>query len=71
MNPDNYRYKLAEDDMLVPTITTKDVIPDDIPVLRNFLKCAKRNACPCGVKLIGCCKFCKYKSFSTCNNTFY
>ena len=31
MNPENYRYKLAEDDILVPTITTKDVIPDDIP----------------------------------------
>ena len=38
MNPDNYRYKLAEDDMLIPTITTKVVIQDDILVLRKFFK---------------------------------
>ena len=62
MGPDDYRCELAKDDMLVPTITTKDVIPDDIAVLHNFLKCVKRNACPCDVKLIGSCKFCKCES---------
>ena len=28
--------------MLVPTITTKDVIPDDFPVTCSSLKCAKK-----------------------------
>ena len=50
-------------DMLVPTITSKDVIPDDFPVPCSWLKCAKKkDICPCRVKnmkLISCRKFCK------------
>ena len=37
-------YKLTEDDILVPKINSKDVIPDDFPVPCNCLKCAKK---PC------------------------
>ena len=53
-----------------PTITTEDVIPDDFPVPCSCLKCAKKNVCPCLVKLISCCKFCNCEASSSCNNTF-
>ena len=70
-NPDNYGYELTEDDMLVPIITTEDVIPCDFPAPCSCLKCArKKNVCPCHVKLTSCCKFCKCDASSSCNNTF-
>ena len=70
INPEDYGYELTEEDMLVPTITTEDVIPDDFPVPCSCLKCAKKNVCPCRVKLINCYKFCKFEASSSCNNTF-
>ena len=54
IEPENYGYELTEDDMLVPTVTSKDVMPDDFAVSCNCLKCLKKNACPCRVKLISC-----------------
>ena len=69
INPENDRYELTEQNMLVPTITSKDVIPDDFPILCNYLKCAKKNVCPCLVKRISR-KLCKCKGSSSCNNTF-
>ena len=70
INPENYGYELTEDDMLVPTITSKDVIPEDFPVPCNCLKCAKKNVCPHRVKLIRSCELCKCEASSNCNNTF-
>ena len=70
INPENYGYVLTEDDMLVPTFTSKDVMPDDFPVSCNFLKCAKKNVCTCRVKLISCCKFGKCKAFSSLQQHF-
>ena len=32
INPEDYGYEFTEDDMLVPTITFKNVLPDDFPV---------------------------------------
>ena len=42
INPEDYGYELTEEDMLVPTITTEDVIPDDFPVPCSCLKCVKK-----------------------------
>ena len=41
INPGDYGYELTEDDMLVPTNTTKDVISHHFPVLCSYLKCAE------------------------------
>lgn len=46
INPEDYGYELTEDDMLVLTITSKDVIPDDFPVPYNCFKCAKKTFVP-------------------------
>ena len=46
INPEDYRYELTEDDMLVLTITSKGVIPDDFPVPCNCFKCAKKTFVP-------------------------
>ena len=37
INPGDYGYELTGDDMLVPTITTKDVISHDFPVLSSTM----------------------------------
>ena len=42
IEPENYGYELTEDDMLVPTVTSKDVMPDNFPVSCNCLKCLKK-----------------------------
>ena len=42
INHEDYGYELTEEDMLVPTITTEDVIPDDFPVPCSCLKCVKK-----------------------------
>ena len=39
INPEEYGYELIEDDILVPAIISKDVIPGNFPY--NRLKCAK------------------------------
>ena len=70
INPEDYGHELTEEDMLVSTITTEDIIPDDFPVLCSCLKCVKKTLCPCRVKLISCSKFCKCEASSSCNNTF-
>ena len=46
INPEDYGFEFTEDDMLVPTITTKDVIPDDFPVPCSCLKYAKKAHVP-------------------------
>ena len=38
INPDDCGYELTEDDMLVPTIVSEDVIPEDFSVPCNCLK---------------------------------
>ena len=70
INPANYGYELTEVVMLVPTIYSKDVIPDDFLVPCNYLKFVKKNVCLCLVKLISCCRFCKCKASLSYNNTF-
>ena len=55
INSEDYRYELTEDDILVPIITSKDVIPDDFPLPCNCLKCVKKNVCSYRVKLTSCC----------------
>ena len=69
INPEYYRNDSTEDDMSIPTITFKDVIPDTFLVSCNCLKFAKKNVCPCHVKLIRCCKFCKCAACLSCNNS--
>ena len=45
-NLEDYGNELTEDDTLVSTITTKDVIADDFPVPCSCLKCAEKTCTP-------------------------
>ena len=68
-NPEDHGYELTVFDALVPTITSKGVIPGDFPLPFNYLKCAKKNICLYRVKLINCCKFFKCGASSSWNNS--
>ena len=68
VNPEDYGYEFTADEMLLPIIVAGDTMPEDFPVPCNCMKCAKRNVCPCRVKQISCCKFCKCEASSACNN---
>ena len=60
LNPIEYGYSVSEDDNLVPEILDGDIKPSDFPLPCNCLKCAKSTVCPCRIKHIMCCEFCKY-----------
>ena len=46
INSEDCRYQLTEDDILVSTNTSKDVIPDNFPVPCTCWKCAKKPVSP-------------------------
>ena len=61
INPEDYGHELTEDDMLVPTINSKDVIPDDFVLSCNCLNVRKKYLLR-RVKAISCSKLCKCDS---------
>ena len=67
MNPEEYGYHV-KDEILVPTIETVEKLPENFPKPCNCGKCARKNVCPCRVKNILCCKFCKCGSGEHCKN---
>ena len=65
LDPLHYGYEI-ENDVLIPKISNDIPIPSDFPLPCNCLKCARANVCPCRIKNISCCEFCKCKN--NCNN---
>ena len=67
LNPENFGYHIEDEDLL-PTITTEERLPEDFPMPCKCMKCAPKNVCPCRLKSIPCCKFCKCGSEDACQN---
>ena len=68
LNPVDYAYSLDENKHLVLDVMDGDRIPSDFLLPCNCLKCAKSTVCPCRVKQIACCKFCKCGATVVCKN---
>ena len=69
MDPLEFGYTMDEKGLLVPEILSQPKLPDDFPVPCNCLKCARVNVCPCRVRHIPCCQFCKCKAGELCKNS--
>ena len=63
----DFGYVLNDDLIITPSIQYK-VIPDDFTMPCKCQKCARQTVCPCRVKSIPCCNFCKCKSDKQCKN---
>ena len=61
LDPLNYGYTLDENNGFAPLLSDDPAIPEDFPAPCNCLKCSKPNVCPCRVRDIACCKYCKCK----------
>ena len=57
LDPLEYGY-VMDDDFMVPDLKV-EAIPDDFPMPCSCIKCARDNVCPCRVKNILCCNYCK------------
>ena len=68
IDPIQFGYFLNDDEEIAPLIMNGPSIPDDFPAPCNCLKCAKPNVCPCRVRAISCCEFCKCGSSAECKN---
>ena len=68
LNPINYGYYEDVDENLVPEIIQGETIPNDFPIPCNCIKCAKSNVCPCRVREIHCCEYCKCSASVNCKN---
>ena len=68
LSPTDYGYEIDESEQLIPIIMTASNLPDDFPSPCNCVKCAKKNVCPCRVRKIKCCQFCKCQSSQVCQN---
>ena len=57
-----------ENGQLQPLIVNESKFPGDFPMPCNCLKCTKANMCPCRVKQVACCQFCKCEGARDCRN---
>ena len=68
LNPTDYGYIIDDNEHLIPEIVEGPVTPDDFPLPCNCIKCAKSTVCPCRVRDIPCCEFCKCNASVSCKN---
>ena len=68
LNPTDYGYIIDDNEHLIPEIVEGPVTPDDFPLPCNYIKCAKSTVCPCRVRDIPCCEFCKCNASVSCKN---
>ena len=66
----DYGYALDENGNLVPLLTEEVSLPEEFPIPCNCLKCSKQTVCPCRVKKIPCCQYCKCNTNPACRNPF-
>ena len=70
LDPLDYGYTLDDDGNLLPTLSTELPIPDDFPSPCHCLKCATK-VCPCRIREIQCCQYCKCCAGNECRNPFH
>ena len=68
INPLDFGDSLNDDGIIEPTFGNFPPIPEDFPAPCNCKKCSKPKVCPCRVKQILCCHFCKCNASSECRN---
>ena len=68
LDPVQYGYTVDEDGHVLPNILSGPSVPDEFPVPCNCLKCSMVNVCPCRVRKIPCCQFCKCGNGPACKN---
>ena len=68
LNPLDYGYMFDDNENLIPLMTTEPSIPDEFPAACNCLKCARPRVCPCRLKPIACCRYCKCGATTLCKN---
>ena len=68
LDPLLFGYEFDEDGCLLPISVGQSKIPEDFPIPCSCIKCARANVCPCRVKNLACCKFCRCKSEEQCKN---
>ena len=68
LDPLKYGYRLTEDRILIPIISTNLSIPCNFPQPCNCQKCGKASACKCRLLEIRCCQFCKCDTSPRCKN---
>ena len=68
LNPLDYGYKLDDNGNLVPILATKPPISSNFPQPCNCRKCSKPKVCPCRLKEISCCQYCKCNASPECKN---
>lgn len=69
--PESYGYRRDDDDnQLIPVIIDELNVPECFPIPCTCIKCARERICPCRVKKIACCEYCKCGSSSICKNVY-
>ena len=67
LNPLDNVYEL-QDELLVPTVVSEPIIPDDFPHPCTCVKCFLPKIRPCRIGNIKCCDFCKCEGSAECQN---
>ena len=68
-DPVTYGYTLDKCELLIPFTLGQLQNLDDFPSPCTCAKCVRENACPCRMKNIVCCEFCKCKAEPQCKNS--
>ena len=61
-----YSYALDDNETLVADISSSE-LSDNFPLPCTCRKYTRDNVCPCRIKSVGCCQYCKYAK-SECKN---
>ena len=67
LDPEIYGFRCDDDDNLFPIINDNCAVPESFPLPCKCLKCKRENVCPCRVKEIPCCMYCKCGDTDCCN----
>ena len=68
LDPIDYGYVADDEGLISLRIVDCETIPDDFPLPCNCLKYAKSSVCPCRMKNIKCCDFCRCGASVNCKN---
>ena len=75
IDPVDYGYKISDtvseaenDYVLEPVVTNVNILPEDFSQPCSCNKCASEKVCPCRIRNIACCKYCKCTS--CCRNPY-
>ena len=68
IRPEHYGYEFLDEDILLPTVTNDENLPDELIMPCKCQKCARQNVCPCRSNDLPCISFGKCQHSKTCKN---